>query len=77
MILQISILLPRHNPIQQPHILFKVNEEAEILDEKRTQNVHTYVAKAIFATKRDRPDIQTAVAFLTTRVMTHETMRTA
>ena len=29
---------------------------------------HTFVAKALFATKRSRPDIHTAVAFLTTRV---------
>ena len=50
--------------------LFKVNEEAEILDEKRAQTFHTYVAKALFATKRARPDIHPAVAFLTTRVMT-------
>ena len=50
--------------------LFKLNEEAEILDIKRAQTFHTYVAKALFATKRARPDIHTAVAFLTTRVMT-------
>ena len=50
--------------------LFKVNEEAEILDEKRAQNFHTYVAKELFATNRARPDIHTAVALLATRVMT-------
>ena len=49
---------------------FKFNKEAEILDEKSAQNFHTYVAKALFATKRARPDIHTDVAFLTTRVMT-------
>ena len=49
--------------------LYKVNEEAEILDEKRAQTFHTYVAKALFATKQSRPDINTAVAFLTTQVM--------
>ena len=37
---------------------------------KRAQTLHTYVAKALFATKRDLPDIYTAVAFLITRVMT-------
>ena len=50
--------------------LFEVNEEAEILDEKRAQTFHTYVAKVLFATKRARLDIHTAVAFLTTQVMT-------
>ena len=50
--------------------LFKVNEEAEILDEKKTQTFHTYVAKALFAIMHARPDIHTGVAFLTTRVMT-------
>ena len=30
--------------------------------------LHTFVAKALFATKRYRPDIHTAVAFLTTCV---------
>ena len=29
---------------------------------------HTFVAKALFDTKKSRPDIHTAVAFLTTRV---------
>ena len=52
--------------------LFKVNGEAEILDEKRAQNFHTYVAKALFANTRARPDIHTAVAFLNTRFMTHD-----
>ena len=50
--------------------LFKIDEEAEALDEKRAQTFHTYVAKALFATKRASSDIHTAVAFLTTRVMT-------
>ena len=50
--------------------LFKVDEEAEILDERRAQTFHTYVAKVLLETKRARPDIHTAVAFLSTRVMT-------
>ena len=47
--------------------LFKVNEEAEILDEKRAQTFHTYVDKDFFATKHACPAIHTAVAFLTIR----------
>ena len=49
--------------------LFKVNEEADILDEKRAQKFHTYVPKALSASNRARPDIHTDVAFLTTGVM--------
>ena len=37
---------------------------------KRAQTFHTYVAKALFPTKRARPDIHTAVSFLITQVMT-------
>jgi hypothetical protein len=50
--------------------LFKVRDDAILLDEQASQTFHTFVAKALFATKRARPDIHTVVAFLTTRVMT-------
>jgi hypothetical protein len=48
--------------------LFDVNEECAKLDEKQSEIFHKIVAKLLFACKRARPDIQTAVAFLTTRV---------
>ena len=48
--------------------LFKVNEDGKKLDEEKAQQFHTTVAKALFLCKRARPDIQVAVAFLTTRV---------
>ena len=48
--------------------LFKVNEDAAKLEAVKSQNFHTMVAKALFVCKRARLDIQTAVAFLTTRV---------
>lgn len=48
--------------------LFKANDDKTQLDEKRAKIFHTVVAKALFATKRARPDIHTVVAFLTTRV---------
>jgi hypothetical protein len=48
--------------------LFKVNEDAAPLREEQSKIFHTFVAKALFATKRAQPDIHTAVAFLTTRV---------
>ena len=48
--------------------LFKVNEDCPKLSESKAQDFHTSVAKALFLCKRARPDIQVAVAFLTTRV---------
>jgi hypothetical protein len=48
--------------------LFDVNDECEKLDEEKSEIFHKIVAKLLFACKRARPDIQTAVAFLTTRV---------
>ena len=46
-----------------PLHLFEVNE----------QFFHHYVAKLLFLCKRARPDIQTAVAFLSTRVQNPDT----
>jgi len=48
--------------------LFSVNQEAQKLNEKSAEMFHHNVAKLLYLCKRARPDIQTAVAFLTTRV---------
>ena len=49
--------------------LFTVNEDdPELLNEEKAELFHHLVAKLLFLCKRARPDIQTAVAFLTTRV---------
>jgi len=48
--------------------LFEVNDNPEKLDESTSQTFHHLTAKLLFLAKRSRPDIQTAVAFLTTRV---------
>jgi len=49
--------------------LFEVNNDNPTkLDEKTAQLFHHLVAKALFLCKRARPDLQTAVAFLSTRV---------
>ena len=48
--------------------LFKVNETPTYLNEKEAMFFHHNVAKLLFLCKRARPDIQTAVAFLSTRV---------
>ena len=43
--------------------LFKIGESVEKLDEKKSEEFHTTVAKCLFLCKRARPDIQVAVAF--------------
>ena len=49
------------------HYLFNVRESTK-LDEERAENFHSVVALLLFVSRRCRLDIQTAVAFLTTRV---------
>ena len=48
--------------------LLDVDANQTKVNVKRAQFFHTYVAKALFLCKRARPDLQTAVAFLCTRV---------
>jgi hypothetical protein len=48
--------------------LFKVNEDTVRLDEREAAVFHNFVAKCLFLTKRARPDMSAAVAFLATRV---------
>ena len=47
--------------------LFKVNKDADSLTEGQMSIYHNFVAKCLFLTKRARPDISTAVAFLSTQ----------
>ena len=49
--------------------LFTVNDTGKKLNREQSEMFHHNVAKLLFLCKRARPDIQTAVAFLTTRVM--------
>jgi hypothetical protein len=53
--------------------LFEVNPDATPLDESTANMFHHNVAKLLFLCKRARPDIQTAVAFLCTRVKAPDT----
>ena len=48
--------------------LFKVDKNSKKLMKPQAEQFHTFVAKALFVTKRARGDIMPAVAFLTTRV---------
>ena len=48
--------------------LFKVNEHSPPLGSLRREEFHTMVAKGLFVGKRARQELQTAIAFLCTRV---------
>ena len=48
--------------------LFKVNESAEKLNKEKSDEFHSTTAKLLYYMKRARPDIETAIAFLCTRV---------
>jgi hypothetical protein len=49
--------------------LFEVNtNDPELVNDEDKQYFHTMTAKLLFLSKRSRPDLQQAVAFLTTRV---------
>ncbi len=48
--------------------LFEVNKKPILLDEKTSDCFHSMTSKLLFLAKQERPDIQVAVAFLTTRV---------
>jgi hypothetical protein len=51
-----------------PDDLFVVNEDAAKLSEEGATAFHNLVAKTLYMSKRARPDVSTAIAFLTTRV---------
>ena len=59
-----------HGPASTPagHHLFQVNQAGVPLPEGKRETFHHLVAKLLYLSKRTRPDLQTAVAFLTTRV---------
>jgi hypothetical protein len=51
-----------------PDSLFKIEEDCEKVAHAKAVEYHNLVAKTLYATKLARPDICTAIAFLTTRV---------
>ena len=48
--------------------LFEVREDAEQLNEEKSEIYHSLVAKLLYIMKRARPDIKTAISFLSRRV---------
>jgi hypothetical protein len=60
-------------PTPAANHLFDVNDEAEKLNDDQKEFFHHVVAQLLFLCKRARPDIQTAIAFLCTRVQKPDT----
>ena len=54
-------------PKSEPYSMYKI-KPSKRLDKKTGEVFHTFVAKALFLTKRGRPDIMPMVSFLCTRV---------
>ena len=48
--------------------LFKIRDDQPLLNDNIRELFHTIIVKLLFLCKRGRPDIQTAIAFLCTRV---------
>jgi hypothetical protein len=53
--------------------LFTVRTDAPKLDDADSETYHRLTAKLLYLCKRARPDLQTTVAFLTTRVVQPDT----
>ncbi len=47
--------------------LFKVDDKSKLLSEDKAKTFYTFVMQGMFVCKRARPDIQPAIAFLSTR----------
>ena len=55
-------------PTAAARSLHNVDEKAAELDQELSEKFHSVVAKLLYIAKRARPDIETAVSFLCTRV---------
>ena len=58
---------PKHKTLASGK-LFQIDETSPLLSTEKGKLFHQLVARLLFASKRARPDIQVAVAFLCTRV---------
>jgi len=66
-----SAVKKRSNPARTsaaPDDLFVVDKDAEKLSEESSIAFHHIVAKTLYVSKHARPDVSTAIAFLSTRV---------
>ena len=57
-----------HAATPAAHQLFTVNDKAEKISDEKSKQYHHLTAKLLYLSKRARPDLQTAVAFLCKRV---------
>ena len=67
----LSAVKKKKNPARTsavPYDLFVVDKDAEKLSEEGSTALHNLVAKTLYVSKCARPDVSTAIAFLTTRV---------
>ena len=58
----------RNRTSAAPEDLFKIDEDVAKLSKEQATKFHNIVAKALYVSKRARPDTSVAIAFLTTRV---------
>ena len=67
-----ELLKPSRNQARTPagKDLFDVDQNSEKLDDDRSDKFHSIIYKLLFISKRGRLDIQVAVGFLCTRVIT-------
>ena len=63
-----SLMMPGSSKTPAAEHLFQTNEKAEKLLTKEADAFHRKVAQLLYISKRTRPDIQTAIAFLCTCV---------
>jgi hypothetical protein len=69
-----QIVGKHHSEISSaPDNLFMANQDCKKLSNEATAAFPTIVAKALYVTKRARPDISLAIAFLTTKVRSPNT----
>ena len=65
---EFPVELTKTAPTPAAEDLFSMNNDSPKIDSARREIFHTFTAKALFACKRARPDLQVAVALLCTRV---------
>jgi len=56
--------MSRHAATPTANQLFSVNNKAEKISDENSKKYHHLTAKLLYLSKRARPDLQTAVAFL-------------
>ena len=66
---ELEYVLPKKTATPAINHLFKMNNNIHKLDKEIKTIFHIYITKSLFLYKRERPNIQTTVIFLITRVI--------